>query len=161
MIKYPNLIPECNVDTVFVEMLGYKNPNHAPDINQVALILNKKKTNEKAIGFIDDDKKSPLYFKEFKQLDKIGDVKLLKHSKRNHYLVVVSPAMDNFIYNLGKSLGVKNLPNTAKEFRLITKKQSIKNNPDFKNLLNTIIQKMPEEIITIKLWISKYSPYQT
>ena len=60
MIRYPNLIPECNVDTVFVEALGYPGPNHAPSINQVCAILEKRGPQGKAIGFIDNDKKSRL-----------------------------------------------------------------------------------------------------
>lgn len=92
MIEHPNLIPECNVDTVFVEALGYKKPNHAPNINDVFKIFAKRKATEKLIGFVDDDKRKP------------------------------------------------------KEF-------------DFRNLLNTIIQKKPSEIEKVKYWISKFSSY--
>ena len=55
MIDHPNLIPECNVDTAVVEMLGYRRPNHAPSITQVSSILENKMMKRHAIGFIDND----------------------------------------------------------------------------------------------------------
>lgn len=97
MIEYPNLIPECNVDTVFVEVLGYKRPNHAPNINDVFKIFAKRKSSEKLIGFVDNDKRKPKDFFEFVIKDKINNVSLLKHPDKEHYLVVVSPAMDEFM----------------------------------------------------------------
>jgi len=56
-MRHPNLIPECNVDTLFVEALGYQSPNHAPSINQVCAILEKRGPHGRAIGIIDNDKK--------------------------------------------------------------------------------------------------------
>ncbi|HWK07614.1 MAG TPA: hypothetical protein VNS58_28480 [Puia sp.] len=161
MIDYPNLIPECNVDTVFVEMLGYKNPNHAPSISQVSAILEKKKANQKAIGFVDGDKKMPKYFDQFEVLDKINNVRLLKHPNKDQYLVVVQPAMDKFIFSLCNSLGINladyHFPRELKAFIGFTKKQSIKNDSNFKNLLNTISQKKCLEVAKIRSWITKYS----
>src|SRR5437879_943073 len=106
MIDYPNLIPECNVDTLFVEMYGYKRPNHAPGITEVSLILEKRLHNQRATGFIDNDKKKPQYFKEFTEIDSTANTKLLKHSKKHHYLVVINPDMDTFIYKLCGQLNI-------------------------------------------------------
>src|SRR4051812_17562327 len=100
MIDYPNLIPECNVDTAFVEMLGYKRPNHAPSITQVSSILENKMIKQTAIGFVDNDKKQPQYFKAFEVLKATKNAKLLKHPIRNHYLIIVNPDMDTFIFKL-------------------------------------------------------------
>src|SRR5215218_10436217 len=100
MINYPNLIPECNVDTVFVEMCGYKQPNHAYSITQVSSILETSMSNKRAMGFVDNDKRHPKYFKNFKELDSTNNAKLLKHRNKQHYLVVVHPAMDKFIFKL-------------------------------------------------------------
>lgn len=162
MIDYPNLIPECNIDTLFVEMLGYKKPNHAPSITIVSSIL-EKKTNQRAMGFVDSDKRQPLYFKEFKVIDTTANAKLLKHPERHHYLVVVNPDMDTFIFNLCRKLGINiadyNFPSDFKAFVSFVKKNAIRSNPNFKNLLNTILQKNPAEITKIKHWVTQYSLY--
>jgi hypothetical protein len=162
MIQYLNLVPECNVDTVFVEALGYKKPNHASDIANVSLILEKMNKKGKAIGFIDDDKKKTIYIREFKVLEKINSVQLFKHPLKEQYLVVVHPAMDKFIFDLHTSLGIKmpkRLPKDFEAFLSVTKTKAIKNNSDFRNLVNTIVQRRPDEIVKVKEWISKYSGY--
>ena len=160
MIRYPNLIPECNVDTAFVEMLGYIDPNHAPDISTVSSILEAKNANQRAIGFIDNDKKKPKYISQFKVFDNgIGNVKLLKHPAKEQYLVVVHPAMDKFIYDLCGVLGVNlshyGFPRELKTFIAFTKRRSIKTDKNFKNLLNTIKQKNPPEIARIQAWFKQ------
>jgi len=66
MIKHSFLVPECNVDTVFVEMLGYDEPNHAPNIHSVCSILENLPAKQSAIGFIDDDKKKPATYLIFR-----------------------------------------------------------------------------------------------
>lgn len=162
MIAYPNLVPECNVDTVFVEMLGYKEPNHAPNINDVFKIFAKRKASEKLIGFVDNDKKKPKEFSTFVTIDRINDVSLLKHPDREAYLVVVTPAMDEFIFKLCKRLNInipRKLPGEFEAFKSFTKKAAIRNNADFRNLLNTVVQKNPLEIAKVKSWIAKFSPY--
>ena len=157
MIDYPHLIPECNVDTVFVEAIGYKRPNHAPSITRVSSILEKEMTKRTAVGFVDNDKRQPLYFKEFKQFKKVGNAILLKHPKKNHYLIVVNPDMDNFIFRLCKDLNINpadyDLPKNLNAFVSFTKKESIKNNPKFRNLLNTILQKKHPEVVAILTWL--------
>lgn len=162
MIEHPNLIPECNVDTVFVEALGYKKPNHAPNINDVFKIFAKRKASEKLIGFVDNDKRKPKEFFGFVIIDRINELSLLKHPDREHYLVAVTPAMDEFIFRLCKRLNIdipKKLPGEFEAFKSFTKKAAIRNNLDFRNLLNTIIQKKPSEIEKVKYWISKFSSY--
>lgn len=163
MIDHPYLIPECNVDTAFVEMYGYKRPNHAPGISQVSSILEKNMTKKRAMGFIDNDKRKPEYFKYFEVMEKTSNAQLFKHPNTHHYLVVVNPDMDTFIFNLCRKLEINlskyNFPTQYDAFVSFTKKPTIRNNSDFKNLLNTIHQKNSEEISTIRNWIRKYSPY--
>lgn len=162
MIQYPFLIPECNVDTAFVEALRYKSPNHAPNINEVTKIL-EKNPKQRAIGFIDNDKRKPKYATEFKEIESASNVQLLKHIKNPHYLVIVNPAMDEFIYNICRDLEIDiskyTLPTELDAFITKTKKQAIKANPGFKNLLNTIVQRRHPTVEQISQWIKKYSPY--
>jgi hypothetical protein len=157
MIQFPNLIPECNVDTVFVEALGYPNPNHAPSIATVCQILERKKVNQKSIGFIDDDKKKPAYISNFQLVENLGTVKLLKHIGKSQHLVIVSPAMDGFIFeccnDLAISLSKYGLPTGFREFLSKTKSEAIRRDPKFKNLLNTIAQSKHAKITKIRSWI--------
>jgi hypothetical protein len=142
-------------------MLGYVEPNHAPNIFQVCAILDKIGPRQKAIGFIDGDKKKPAYLSNFKVVEKIKSVQLLKHADKDQYLVVVSPAMDRFIFDLCGELEINvakyGLPKDFKGFLTITKKVSIRKDIKFKNLLNTIKQKNPLAVSKIQSWIVKHS----
>src|SRR5205814_9914938 len=103
------------------------------------------------------------YIKEFKEIDAINNAKLLKHPGRNHYVIVVNPAMDKFIFNLCKQMDINianfNLPREFNAFVKLTKKESIKNDAQLRNLLNTIQQKNTPEIAKISYWIRSFSPY--
>ncbi|TDX01058.1 hypothetical protein EDB95_2089 [Dinghuibacter silviterrae] len=153
MVKYPNLIPECNVDTVFVEAIGFKEPNHASSIAGVLAILERAPTKENVIGFIDNDKKKPLYFKQFESVKEMGSVGFYKHVDKNRYLVVVRPAMDKFLFDLCVKYinnWPQRVPNTFEAFLPFTKQTAVLKNNDFKNLLNTLVQAKPPEIVEIK-----------
>lgn len=160
MIRYPNLIPECNVDTVFVEALGYPGPNHASSINQVCAILEKRSAHGKAIGFIDNDKKRPAYLAEFDVVENLGNVRLLKHRTKRQHLIVVSPAMDRFIFDLCTELKINlaqyDLPIRFVDFMSKTKREAITRDPKFRNLLNTIRQRNPPKIAKIRSWIAAH-----
>lgn len=160
MLRYPYLIPECNVDTAFVEMLGYTEPNHAPNIQEVCRIMQNNKANAICIGFIDDDKKKPTYISSFKPLEESKYFRLLKHETKSQFLVIAIPAMDKVIYNLCQDFNIDlskyGFPNDFTAFLNKTKKLAIKSDRNFKNLLNAIKQKNPPEITTVKSLVSKY-----
>jgi len=160
MIRYPNLIPECNVDTVFVEALGYPGPNHAPSISQVCAMLEKIGPHRKAIGFIDDDKKKPAYLADFDVFESLGNVKLLKHKTKSQFVTAVAPAMDRFIFDLCSELEINlaqyGLPTGFRDFMSKMKREAIIRDPKFRNLLNTIRQRNPHKIAKIRSWITAH-----
>jgi hypothetical protein len=160
MIRYPNLIPECNVDTVFVESLGFRGPNHAPDIHQVYTILENKRPTLRAIGFVDGDKKPPRYHLNFGVVENLGDIRLFKHHTKPHYLAIVYPAMDGFIYNLCADLNIDlphyHLPAAFDAFLRLTKRIAIIKNSDFRNVLNRIQHGNSAKIARIRDWIQLY-----
>lgn len=160
MIRHPNLVPECNVDTAFVEMLGYPDPNHAPDIYQVCIILDKTNATIPSIGFIDSDKKKPKYLSDFKLVEKGTYISILKHTDKIQFLVVASPAMDRVIYDLCQDLEIDlpryGFPKEFKAFLGCTKKEGIKRDAKFKNLLNAIKQKKHRDIEIVKSLVSQY-----
>jgi len=151
------------VDTVFVEALGYPNPNHAPSITTVCKILASRKVHQKTIGFIDDDKKKPGYLAHFQLVENLGTVKLLKHSNKSQHVVVVSPAMDSFIFEccieLGVTMSKYGLPTGFREFLSKTKREAIRRDPKFRNLLNTIAQSKHAKIVKIRSWVIAHHDY--
>jgi hypothetical protein len=161
MIKFPLLLPECYVDTAFVEMLGFKEPNHQAGISRVSTVLERKLASTKAMGFIDNDKRKTDYIRQFELIDQVNQLRLFKHPKRTHFLVAVDPAMDRFIFNLAQNLEIKlskyRFPSDFPGFLERTKKVTIISDPYFKNFLNAIAQKRPPEIVQVRSWIRKYS----
>jgi hypothetical protein len=76
---------------------------------------------------------------QFKKVEKVGDVRLLKHPDREHYLVVVTKAMDSFIFKLCKRYSIDlsrySMPSDLKAFIEKTKNPAIRKNSAFRNLL--------------------------
>jgi len=153
-----NILPECYADTELIKILGFKRANHCSNIGEVANRMQKNYTRKLAIGVVDNDKpgKPPSYFKKFKVIEncKGFDIKHLEHTK--HYLIVIDPALEQFILNTAENLkistkkyGFKNL----KSLLRVTKKKTISQNQKFKDLLNTLRQKKnsPLQEMTNKL----------
>ena len=58
MNRHPRILPECYGDTLLVELLGFKKPNHQVEgINQVLNELEVNMPKQIAVGVIDYDKK--------------------------------------------------------------------------------------------------------
>lgn len=113
--------------------------------------------NKLAIGLIDTDKSDRVnqskYFSEFQTTATNGNVRVLKHSQRNHYLIQINPPIEGFLINNALALGniiQENFPNTAKELKKKTRKESISKDQSFINFVNRIIQRNPTEIIFIR-----------
>jgi len=151
-----NLLPECYGDTLLVEILGFKRPNHQTSgIGQVIKVMKEKYQNRLAIGLIDADKKiTPSYFQEFHLEEEKHSLKLLKHQDRNHYLIMVSPALEGFILQAAVDVKIKQKPfDNLKNLKRITKNINVGQNQDFKNFLNRLRQKKAPGFITIQKWL--------
>jgi len=93
-----NIYTECWADSLLIEMLGYKKPNHQFGINEVIKQLLHTKVN-KAIGIIDDDKKktAPI-FKNFSLIDEKESMRLLQFPSSNKYLILLKPAFEKWVF---------------------------------------------------------------
>ncbi len=162
MDSWLQLLPECEGNTLLIEMLGYKNPNHTSNIGQVAKKLQDNFTNRTAIGIIDKDKSSiPSYFRAFDLIDSFDYLEFKKHPEKSHYIIMLIPAFEDFILQVADDIDVsiKNYKfNTEKYFREQCKKQNTRSNQNLKNFLNTINQKRAPSTEKIKAWISEILP---
>jgi hypothetical protein len=116
--------------------------NHQKGCNNVARIMQSKLQDKFAIGIIDDDKYKHSYFNEFCQIAVSDDAILYKHRERNHYFIVICPAMERFILTAAQQCKVSpatyNLPSALDAFMKITKREASKNNKDLKRLIFAI-----------------------
>ncbi len=91
-----------------------------------------------AIGIIDDDKVEMGYVGECELIAQTNHLKLMKHGKSPHYLILINPAIDGFIMDCTKEMGVKikdfNLPGDFKTFKKRVKSTTSAKDKDFRQL---------------------------
>lgn len=137
-----NVVPECYVDTNFIQYLVGVKVNHQHGCGRVTGVMTGKFSNYWAIGIIDDDKKSMPYLKECEFLGKCGHLSFFRHKERCHWLITVHPAIDRFLLDCAADLKVKSadfgLPSKLKDFTEVTKQVSSSTDPRFKNLFRAI-----------------------
>ena len=137
------IIPECFVDTNLVETLVCnKGCNHQKGCNQVAKIMNEKFADKFAVGIIDADKRRPSYLKEFNELGRSQHLKILRHSIRPHFIILISPAIDKFILDNAQIANINmedyNLSPALKEFTQQTKNELSNQDPRFRKLFKDL-----------------------
>lgn len=156
MILETWILPECNTDTLLIDIIGFKKPYHQSSIGDVANTMTKSYKNKLVIGVIDNDKRQPGYFGEFTSI-KTEHQLILKHKPdTRHYLIVICPAIEKWIYYNAEKVNVNPQDygfRTFKYFKAITKSINAKDNKGLKNLLNTIKQKKAPPLLMIKSWI--------
>jgi len=154
-----SILPECYGDTLLLEMLGFKRLNHQTSgIGQVIKVMREKYQNRLAIGIIDADKKiTPTYFKEFLLEKEENGIRLLKHTNQNHFLIMVSPALEGFILKAAQEVEIQSKTfDSLKKLKRITKSIHVSRNQEFKNFLNTLRQKKAPGFLTIQNWLKEY-----
>ena len=163
MDSWLQLLSECEANTLLVEMLGYKNPNHSSNIGTVANKMQENFKNRTAIGIIDNDKSSmPSYFQKFNLIETFDYIKLKKHPEKDDYAIFLVPAFEDFILSVADDVGVSIITyqfNNEKYFRDQCKKQNTRSNQNLKNFLGTIINvKQAPSTEQIKTWINQILP---
>jgi hypothetical protein len=156
------IITECYIDTLVVETaLSASGCNHQKGANNVGRIMKSKLQHTSAVGIIDDDKYKHSYFKEFRRIG-VSDnaaLELYKHTERNHYFILIRPAMEQFILNAARQCAVSpadyNLPDELGELLKITKHTTSKNNKDFRNLVAALKQQGAESICRLQQWLGQ------
>lgn len=137
------IIPECYVDTNLVETLVCKaGCNHQKGCNQVAKVMQEKFADRFAVGIIDADKRKPSYLNEFSEVVSSEHLKLFRHSKRPHFIILVQPAIDGFILSCAEAdsvdLAEYELSPVLKEFTAQTKNVMSNKDSRFKRLFKSM-----------------------
>lgn len=145
------IIPECYVDTNLVETLVCTSGcNHQKGCNQVAKVMQEKFADRFAVGIIDADKRRPSYLNNFTDIASSDHIKLLRHSTRPHFIILVHPAIDGFILSCAAHGGVDltqyGLSSNLKEFTSQTKNVMSNKDSRFKSLFKSM-----EDIGEVKL----------
>lgn len=151
------IIPECYIDTNLVETLVCPGGcNHQKGCNQVAKVMQEKFANRFAVGIIDADKRRPGYLNEFMEVASSEHLKLFRHPKRPHFIILVHPAADGFILSCAEAAKINmtdyGLSPVLKEFTAQTK--NVMSNKDarfkrlFKSMKNVGEMKLLESVLT-------------
>jgi len=145
MARQENVFPECNVDTNLVGYIIGGKVKHKECCNEVVKVLNK--SDEFAIGIIDDDKKQPTLdsgFVEHKFISpyKKQHISFYLHTDRKRYLFKIHKAMDEFILDAAKEMKVNmsefGYSDDLSVFRRVTKTQDASVNSQLRHLFDEI-----------------------
>lgn len=160
------IIPECYIDTNLVEsLITTEGCNHQKGCNTVVSIMQKKFDNCFALGIIDNDKRQVSYVSEFSEIASTASLSLKKHCSKPHYLIMISPAMDQFILKCAEELNISmekyGYTSRLKEFTSMTKSVTSKNDSNFKKLFKALDS--ASEMIVLKKWLEylKENQYQS
>lgn len=133
-----NIMPECYVDTNLIEYLIGDSVGHQHCCSKVVGTMKEKFADRFAIGIIDDDKVGMGYVKECDLVAQTNHLKLMKHRMRSHYIIMVNPAIDGFLMDCAKELGVNvsdfNLPVSFDGFKKRAKLTTSARDKNFKQL---------------------------
>ncbi len=153
-----HIIPECFIDTILMEILlptkvGY---NHQKGCNQVTKAMQSKKLiDDFAVGILDNDKKPPIYIKEFRLLTTRHKVQLHKHQSRCHYLILhenIEQWLLDECQQANLLLETYNIPSDIEELKKQTKKTTNKNDNRFKSLFRALKKNNAKGIIQLFEW---------
>ncbi len=157
MNHHYQVVPECYADTLLVEMLGFKRPNHAlnSNISHVLKTVNQSRPNQKVVGIIDSDRgRSEKMLDSFKLIQERHGIK--KYIRGNHTVLVICPVLESWIYENAdkKEINPANYGfSKLKEFKNECKRQDVKHNERVKNFLGLLKQKKAPGFVQLKTWI--------
>src|SRR5258708_35217911 len=126
------VLPECYVDTCFIETIvpPVKGYNHQKGSGTVAKKMKERFSDRFALGIIDKDKRPLHYLREFSLVSTKTNVELFKHRGRQHFFILINPAIEVFILTNAAAAGISlqdfSLPDTLAELRRESKSVSSK-----------------------------------
>lgn len=164
MIDIKRIFPECNADTLLIELLFQRGkPGHFHGISKVAEAL-KRIDNDTlfTFGLVDSDKfkNTPTYIDEFTIIkeDRSEDCGLILRQRpnTNKHLVFVCPKFEPWIWKQATVCGID--PKIYGFENLFSFYKVSKNNLDhvdplFKRFVNAVVMKNPPAIAVLKNWL--------
>lgn len=159
-MKYNEIMPECFIDTTFVESLLDAKVSHKHSCNEVAREMEKGAYKDAfAVGVIDNDKRKLSYIERFEEIGRTDNLTFLKHKDKHHYVIKVGKehkAMETFIKANVAAIGMKmedfNLPSdldnlinktkdsisTPKDPRILKLCKALRQAPEITKLKNVL-----------------------
>lgn len=156
-----NVVPECYADTLLVEMLGFKRPNHAliSNIHYVLKIVRTSRPQQQIVGIIDADRgRGEKLLSEFKLVDEGAGIRKFRHETRT--ILMVCPALETWIFDNAAS---KNIDpgrygfHSHEIFRKACKHFHANKNERLKNFLGLLRQQNVSGFVQLKTWICEGS----
>ncbi|MFT3950211.1 MAG: hypothetical protein QM763_24815 [Agriterribacter sp.] len=154
------VMPECYIDTNLTETLvpprrGY---NHQHGCGTVSKKMRETFSASFALGIIDKDRNEIDYLKQFEIVAHEGNLFLHKHKVLHHYIIQISPAMEQFILANAEKAGINladyDLPSNLEALKDITKKTRSKYDHKFKALFKAIRRQGSRELELLAAWVS-------
>lgn len=159
------IIPECYVDTNLISTLVNAAVNHQKCCTKVTETINKKYTDNFAVGIIDKDKVEPKYVNEFQLIAKRGHLQLLRHKTRPHYLITINPAVEMLIIDsaaeIGLDLKAYGLSSDLNTLKKTTKKVSSNTDSTFTKLFNDLKESSDFKVLRKSLNYLIQNKYQS
>ena len=170
MIEIKNVFPECDVDTLLVELILQRGkPMHNKGITKVVnSIANYNNSSKYLIGITDTDRfkrdKDNPNLKKFSEIvaDKIEAEGLLiiKIPATNKYLIRINPDFEPWLWKLALECNIN--PSSSEygfssydEFYKASKRYGLKQEPRLKKFVNAVVLNNPPAIVTLKIWLEK------
>jgi hypothetical protein len=149
------IFTECHADTLVVSrILDLRRVNHQANINAVLSAITL--TKGKCIGVVDDDKRKPPEFKQFHLKEQESTISL--YGLEATRLIVISPAIEGLLLECAEQanidLGHYKIRN-RKHLQQICKSINASQNQNLLAFINTLKQKNPPPIATMKSWIKE------
>jgi hypothetical protein len=155
MDRHWELIPEDGAMRALLLVLGFRKPNTGQGIGDTLNKIEEHFKNRFAIGVVDDDKRKPKLFDLYENVLKEQDaLRLLQKPQSRHFLIVVEPAIEQWLLNNAEKAVVETPFPTLKELQRVTKNELevVKNQP-FKQFLNALKQADAPGFVTMAEWI--------
>lgn len=164
MIDIKRIFPECNADTLLIELVMRKGrPPHYKGCTNVAKALNHLgNKNRFATGLIDKDKfkNTPTYFGSFvvKEDKEKTEGLILKHLPDTQlHIILICKEFEPWLLARAAECGVDPKKYGFESIKKLEKASKPESSPDrvqFKDFLSEVIGKNPPSIQTLRKWLT-------
>ena len=157
------IIPECYVDTNLIETIappsgsGY---NHKKGCSTVikTMLEHAHLKDGFAVGIIDKDKREIDYAQFFDIIVDESQLQLLKHPQKHHYIIRIVPAIEKWLIQNAKEVGINltdyGLSEDLTTLCKISKKIDSKKDVRFKQLFKDLRKREASGVVKLADWIT-------